>query len=649
MGIYGAYLEDYHYIKVIIPNNIEYKNLLLRRLDQFEGSNLQIDRIEKIGNDLHLHCSFKIKILIHYDYEVIINKDLIFLLSLGKITKTKRFELENYFNDWLGYKYTKQYTTFRIWSPVSKEMYLVLNDNKYRMNYFSKGVWEITIDGDLDLSRYFYLFRINEEFETSLDPYGITTNEFKTCNYVINLESLYQQKYEYVKIPREDSIIYEIHIRDFTSTLDVKHPGTFMGLIESESLKDKGINYLKELGITHVQLMPIFEFGGVNDKVKSKIDPNFKYNWGYNPEQFFIPSGWYATTLEDPKARINEFKMMIDCLHKNQIGVNMDVVYNHVYDHTTFSIGKLVPGYVYRTDKRGFLTNSSGCGNDIKSEKMMISKFIIDNVLFFQNFYRIDGFRFDLMGLLNVDLINKIYEEVVANNKFVNVYGEGWNMNAYLPSDQAANMENYWQMPNIGFFNDQFRDFCQKRHYDLPNYINEVPYDYQKLIFLLNGSEDNDLMFLSSMQSINYIESHDDMSFYDTISHFERTKIIDKVKLVLGTLLVSKGISFIHSGMELLRSKKGNRNPYNLGDDYNHFPWENLEENQELVKYVKMFISLRKQTNHLKPTYEFDEKTNILKVSWDNYILDAYIKNDYKELYIKDEKLDRPGIYLIGK
>ena len=649
MGIYGAYLEDYHYIKVIIPNNIEYHNLVLRRLDQFEGSTLQIDRIEKVGNDLHLHCSFKIKIFVHYDYEVIINKDLIFSLSLGKITKTKRFELENYFNDWLGYKYTKQYTTFRIWSPVSKEMYLVLNDNKYRMNYFSKGVWEITIDGDLDLSRYFYLFRINDEFETSLDPYGITTNEFKTFNYVINLESLYQQKYEYVKIPREDSIIYEIHIRDFTSTLDVKHPGTFMGIIESESLKDKGINYLKKLGITHVQLMPIFEFGGVNDKVKSPIDPNFKYNWGYNPEQFFVPSGWYATTLEDPKVRINELKMMIDCLHRNQIGVNMDVVYNHVYDHTTFSIGKLVPGYVYRTDKRGFLTNSSGCGNDIKSEKMMISKFIIDNVLFFQNFYKIDGFRFDLMGLLNVDLINKIYEEVVANNKFVNVYGEGWNMNAYLPSDQAANMENYWQMPNIGFFNDQFRDFCQKRHHGLPNYINEVPYDYQKLIFLLNGSEDNDLMFLSSMQSINYIESHDDMSFYDTISHFERTKIIDKVKLVLGTLLVSKGISFIHSGMELLRSKKGNRNPYNLGDDYNHFPWENLEENQELVKYVKMFISLRKQTNHLKPTYEFDEKTNILKVSWDNYILDAYIKNDYKELYIKDEKLDRPGIYLIGK
>lgn len=649
MGIFGAYLEDYHYIKIIIPSNVEYNNLLMRRVDQPNSTFLQIDRIEKYGNEVHLHCSFKVKILLHYDYEIIINSKLNFLLSLGRITRTKRFEIENYFNDWLGYRYSKNGTTFRIWSPVSKEMYLILNDEKYRMKYFSNGVWEITINKDIDLAKYYYLFRINDEYLTSLDPYGVSTNELKTYNYVIDLDSVYQQKYGYVEIPKEKSIIYEMNIRDFSSTLDVEHPGTFMGLIESKKIKDKGINYIKKIGITHVQLMPIFEFGGVNDKVKSTIDPNFKYNWGYNPEQFFVPSGWYATTLDDPKARINELKMMIDFIHENKIGINMDVVYNHVYDHTSFSIGKLVPGYVYRTDRRGFLTSSSGCGNDLKSEKLMISKFVIDNVLFFQKFYKIDGFRFDLMGLLSVDLINKVYDVTYANNPYINIYGEGWNMTTYLPGDQEANMQNYWQMPNIGFFNDQYRDFFQKRHNGMPKFVNEQEYDYKKLIFLLKGSEDDDLMFLSHSQSINYIESHDDMSFYDTFSKNEKDKIVDKVKLILGTLLVSKGIAFIHSGMELLRSKKGNRNTYNLGDDYNHFPWENLSENEELVSYLKMFTDLRKQTYNLDAHYEFDKNTNLLKITWNNYILDAYIKNDYKEVYVNEELLTKPGVYLIGK
>ena len=395
--------------------------------------------------------------------------------------------------------------------------------------------------------------------------------------------------------------------------------------------------------------MPIFEFGGVNDKVKKAFDPNFLYNWGYNPEQFFVPSGWYATDLENPKTRINELREMIDFFHQNKIGVNMDVVYNHVYDYTTFSVGQLVPGYAYRTDKRGFLTNSSGCGNDISSERKMMTKFIIDNVMYYQTFYKIDGFRFDLMGLLNVELMNEVYEVTNQINKYSYIYGEGWNMTTYLPQDREANQTNYWQMPNIGFFNDQYRDFFQKRNNNNPKFTFGEKYDYKKLMFLLNGSEENDMLYLSKTQSVNYIESHDDMSFYDTLlennNNDEYAK--DKVKLVLDTLLISKGISFIHSGMELLRTKKGNRNTYNLGDEYNHFPWENYKKNQDVFKNVKMFIKLRKDTYHLKAKYEYIEELDVIKVSWENYILEAFIKNNYDEVTIKGEKLNKPGVYLI--
>lgn len=649
MSLLRAYLEDYHYLKIIMPKSETFNDLFIRRLDQPHTYKLQIDKIENFNEQIHLHCSFQMKIELNLDYEIIINQKTRFPLFLGKITKTKRFEIENYFNDWLGYQYSHKKTTFRVWSPVSKEMYLILNNEKHKMEYLKNGVWEVTVFGDLDLTPYFYLFRINDEFITSLDPYGISTNELKTCNYVINHESLYQPNYDYIKCEKEKMIIYELNIHDFTSGLNIEHPGTFKGIIESKEVKELGINYLKSLGITHVQLMPIFEFGGVNDKVKKPFDPNFLYNWGYNPEQFFVPSGWYATDLENPKTRINELREMIDFFHQNKIGVNMDVVYNHVYDYTTFSIGQLVPGYAYRTDKRGFLTSSSGCGNDISSERKMMTKFIIDNVMYYQTFYKIDGFRFDLMGLLNVELMNEVYQVTNQINKYSYIYGEGWNMTTYLPQDREANQTNYWQMPNIGFFNDQYRDFFQKRNNNKPKFTFGEKYDYKKLMFLLNGSEENDMLYLSRTQSVNYIESHDDMSFYDTLlennNNDEYAK--DKVKLVLDTLLISKGISFIHSGMELLRTKKGNRNTYNLGDEYNHFPWENYKKNQDVFKNVKMFIKLRKDTYHLKAKYEYIEDLDVIKVSWENYILEAFIKNNYDEVTIKGELLNKPGVYLI--
>ncbi len=644
-SVYGAYLEDYHYLKIIIPSNVEYNSLLIRRLDEPNASFIQVDRIEKYYNEIHLHCSFNLKICLHKDYEIIVNPQLRYLLFLGKITKTKRFEVENYFDEWLGHRYHKNETTFRVWSPVSKEMYLILNDEKHLMNYYKNGVWEITIQGDLDNYKYYYLFRINEEYETTTDPYGITTNELGTYNYVVDLDSLYQNKCSFIdneKNVLENMIIYELSVRDFTSTLPVNHKGTFIGMIESLKLPGYGLNYLKNLDITHVQLMPIFEFGGVNKKVKNSFDPNFKYNWGYNPEQYFVPSGWYSTDLEDPKVRINELRMMIDLFHLYGIGVNMDVVFNHVFDHENFSLGKLVPGYVYRTDERGFLTNSSGCGNDLSSEKKMISKFIIDCVLFYQNFYKIDGFRFDLMGLLNVELMNEIYRRTSLNNKFVSIYGEGWCMKTYLPAEREANMKNYWLMKNISFFNDTYRDFFQKRNLGFPKFTIGEKYDVKKLIFLLKGSKDDDLLFLDSNQTVNYIESHDDMTFYDTIKSLNLTLDEEKeiVKLVLGTLILTKGICFIHSGMELLRTKKGERNTYNLSDEYNHFPWENMEFSSDIVDYIKEMIKLRKELDFDNLKYEYFEKENVLKISDDSY--DIYIKND-------SDSVSKKGIYVENK
>lgn len=582
-SIWGAYIEDFNLIKIIIPESQSYDELWL------ENCNTKIPLII-ISEDIycqerHLYVSYEQDIFLNLDYNVYINDNLSYHLSLGKITRSPRFDKEFYYGGPLGIEYHKSFTIFRIWSPVAKEINLCLNDEIFPLEYKDKGLWEIKVKGNLDKYRYYYLVRINTDFIKSLDPYAISSASNNEYNYVIDLNRTLHVP-DIFKEAVSKQIIYEMNFRDMCGNLKND---------ESAYLKSLDhLEYIKNLKITHLQLMPTFCFGGVNEDIKDHNMPNFKYNWGYNPIQYNIPSGWYASSPSDPYTRINEFKTFITKCKEYNMGVNMDVVFNHVYQHETFSLGLLVPGYVYRTNESGFLMNSSYCGNDLRTEALMIRKFIIDNLIFLQNEYKIDGFRFDLMGLIDVDTMKEVNNQLRLKNPNVLLYGEGWYMNTTLSIDKNANLSSAKYLYPIAFFNDYFRNEISGSLHGNNGFIHGNHLNSDELQDLLCRGSMKIMPFKDYSQSINYIECHDNLTFYDKTKQIINKSddyIIPYLQLGIGLVLISEGISLIHAGEELCRTKKGEHNSYNLSDEFNHIPWENRFTKYDLSNYMIALIS----------------------------------------------------------
>ena len=419
-----------------------------------------------------------------------------------------------------------------------------------------------------------------------------------------------------------EAIIYEMSVRDFTidPDMDFKHKGKFLGLTETGMKTKKGlsagIDYLKELGVTHVQLMPIFDFDGIDER---NSDP--QYNWGYNPQQYFVPEGWYSTNPDDPYSRINELKQMVDKLHEEGISVVMDVVYNHVYDAEEFPYEKLVPGYSFHVDRQGILTNISGCHNDVASHRKMMRKLIIDNILFWVNEYRIDGFRFDLMGLIDYETMNEVRQELHDLSEHIIVYGEGWNMYSSNLTDRMAHMGNKKVIHTIGFFNDKFRESIKGATFkpELPGYAMGNTSEIETVKQMLLGSANNRFMFKYTSQSINYVECHDNMTFFDkALMVTDDIKLIKKQELLATALvLLSQGVPFLHSGQEFLRTKQGDENSYISSDQINLIDWARRDEFSDVVDSVKEMIKIRKQYAcfKLKSTSEMDQTIELIELS----------------------------------
>jgi len=399
-----------------------------------------------------------------------------------------------------------------------------------------------------------------------------------------------------------DAIIYESHVRDFTihESLKASFPGKYKSFTE-EGLTTKqgnkaGFDYLNELGITHVQLLPVFDFGGVDEKKPDKL-----YNWGYNPEQYNVPEGWYSTDPEDPYTRINELKELVDNLHKNNLRVVMDVVFNHVYDNTVFPFESIIPGYAYRYDSQGLLTNSSGCGNDLASERKMVRKFIIDSVMYWAREFKMDGFRFDLMGLTDIKTMNTLRQKLDRYKKDIIVYGEGWKMSTPLGEERTAHMYNKHLLFNIGHFNDKSRETIKGAtwHISQKGYAlgSQAKLDDVKNIVL--GSATHKFLFRYPSQSINYVECHDNNVFYDkAVAALPNTSIEEikkRQKLATSMVILSQGVPFIHSGQEFYRTKKGVENSYKSGDKINAINWDLVDENITDIEYLKELIRIRRK------------------------------------------------------
>ncbi len=611
MSKYYSYLDDFNEITIIVP--FKYRQDFVgyfKVIGNDEEINLEIISNELLGEERKYVTRFDGYILLNHTYFIYDDNNETSELFTGKIVRTELFDDIYYYEQSdLGSSYRRDRTKFKIWTPTAKHMKLELTSKEgvveiIDMEYDNQGVWYLRLRGDYEGYRYRYISHVNGKEHTLTDPYGRSSSANAEYSFVIDTSKLYKMKSQRPKFSgaMTDAVIYESHVRDFTisDSINASHPGKYLSFTE-ENLKTKkgnlaGIDYLKDLGITHVQLMPIFDFAGVDENNPDKL-----YNWGYNPEQYNVPEGWYSSDPNDPYARINELKELVDHLHKNNIRVVMDVVYNHVYEIKTYPLEKVIPGYGYRFNKNGHLTNSSGCESDLATERRMIRKYIIDSVLYWAKEFKIDGFRFDLMGLIDFKTMNTLRQKLDRYRSDIIVYGEGWKMPTSIGYEKSAHMYNKHLLFNIGHFNDKTREIIKGATFE----INQKGYalgskakvDAVKNIVL--GSAQNKFLFRYPTQSINYVECHDNHTFFDKASRALKEATIKEVKkrqrLATSMIILSQGVPFIHSGQEFYRTKNGVENSYKSKDDVNQLNWDLVDENLLDIEYIKELIRIRKK------------------------------------------------------
>ncbi len=549
-------------------------------------------------------------------------------LNLTYLCHTKEFENTYRYDGEMGAIYSKESTTFRVFSPLASEVVVKLISPKNSISFISlnrmeSGVYEGEGLGDLSGYGYLYIARINGDYVSAIDPYAKSVNMNSKMGYIVDLD-----KFSSIPLNDEDlppfsdpckAIIYELDVRDMTSLTSLKNKGTYNALAK-EGQKDEngnpiGIDYIASLGVSHVQLLPVFDFQTIRDDAPSK-----SYNWGYDPINFFSPEGSYSSDPDDPYKRILELRNLVSSFHKKGIRVNMDVVFNHTMSYLTSSFNRLCPDYYYRFNEDGKLSTSSGCGNDTESRNYMMRKLIIDNLVYFAKYYGMDGFRFDLMGILDKDTVNKAYFYLKGMKPSIMMYGEGWDMPTMMDASEKASMNNAFSMADIGFFNDRFRDVVRGKSFgrDMSqkgyltgdaNYIDGFKHVCLGSVISLAFPP----LFESPKQSINYVECHDDGALYDKVKACSEDDseddVLRRINLINICSIMSFGVPFIHAGQEYGHSKDGNNNTYNAGDKLNGFDYSLAYKRIKMVNMVKDAIKMKKAY----PEFSLSDKREIMK------------------------------------
>ncbi len=600
---------------------------------------------------------------IHQTENISIN-DAIYPLQIGLVTLTDEFEKKYRYHGPLGVFYTESYTDFYVFTPVAREVELVLDNKTYKMTYHD-GVRHVKVLGNLEGKRYDYHVRLEDKWYDVSDPYA--NAQGLAGNYIIDWKKTMQSPPSPIKLKNAvDAVIYEGHVRDMTVALDVASKGTFNGLFShSHHLGMRPIDYVKKLGITHLQLLPVYDFELVDEINKDK-----RYNWGYNPSQYFSLEGWFSIHPEDPYDRINAYKTLINKAHEIGLGINMDVVYNHVFNNHTFPYDYLVPGYFYRHDENHKMTNSSYCGNDVETRRYMVRRLIKDSLKHWANEFKVDGFRFDLMGLMDIETMIEIESELKTINPSIMLYGEGWNMENAMKPTERANQHNQKKLPSYAQFNDFYRNVLKgELHGSQIGYTMGNQKLAQRAMQSLIGSPH---LFESPNQSINYVECHDNMTYYDAAvsKGFQITDLKVAADLAMHMIAISQGVPFYHAGQEFYRTKKGVENAFESPDDVNQIIWRPTEKSvkqlTKLLKLRKRFALYRQTTYHSsKVSVEKYGKLIVYKLEDHKNILIHYIKNyfDLERLPMNEGQLifpsqkaltekhcvyvDQPGIYIV--
>ena len=643
---YDAFLDTFNTITMILP------------YDYHEGNSNHFSIIrgdEKIA----LHIEEKIplndamkyvttiqseKIILGEVYEIVDEHNTKTDLQIGAVIRTEEFDQRFYYEgDDLGVTYQDGCTVFKVWAPTATEVRLKLKspddeEIQYPYTRLENGVWECKVNSDVDGYYYTILPCINLVWDELIDPYTKAVSVNSEWGCVVNLGNDDRLNTPLPPLPSPtDAVIYELNIRDFSAQKEsgMKFRGKYRAFTEKGTTTPKGfssgVQYVKELGVTHVELLPVNDFDGVTDNPSET-----NYNWGYNPLFFNAPEGSYSLKPEDPYERIRELKAVIQCLHEENIRVIQDVVYNHVFIRENSSFEKLVPGYFFRHDENGLPSNGTGVGNDFASERLMARKFIVDSILYWIKEYGVDGFRFDLMGILDVKTMTTIREEVDKVLPGAILIGEGWDLNTPLPPHQKANLRNAHQLQGIGQFNDWFRDTIKGSTFNLYDKGFALGHGQleQKVELVLTGSvgmkNGERGLFKEPGQSVNYVESHDNHTLWDKMKaclNEDEETLKDRHKLATTMVLMSQGIPFLHAGQEFYRTKKGIENSYNSPIEINQLDWVRREEYDDVVQYVKGLIQIRKSHG----AFRFDKselirehvevshsKANLVVVSYQN-------------------------------
>lgn len=569
----------------------------------------------------------------------------------SKIVRTDEFDQKYaYIGDDLGAVVKDGSTTFKLWAPTATKVELVTyksTDEKAQEDKTQDltlgteagklGVWSITTSDAKVGTAYTYKVHFADgTVNNSPDPYAkaAVRNGMRSVVFGKDTGKPVTRMASFDKRPT-DATIAEMNIRDFSihesSGIDGAKRGKYLGVIESDAKKDgkpTGFDYLKSLGITHVQIMPMYDFGSVNEagdlSYVATNDKNSPHqNWGYDPINYNVPEGSYASDSANPATRITELKQMVKGLHDAGLRVIMDVVYNHVYNAQKNAFGQTLPGYYFRYNDDGSLSNRSGCGNDTASERKMMRKYIVDSVKYWAKEYGIDGFRFDLMGLIDLETMKEVREAVYAIDPNSIILGEGWDM-SQLPYKNRTIQPNAYKLAEnngVAFFNDSFRDAVKGQGDDgVTGFVSGNRYSDNLVMQNLYGCQPGNASctgrrYANAGQTVQYVEAHDNLNLYDklkkSLPNETEENLKKRVMLANSLVMFAHGMPFFELGQEFLRSKNGNANSYNAGDGDNSVKWDLVNKNSDAVEYFKELIKLRNEIPALRDSEYSDVNKNM--------------------------------------
>ena len=559
---------------------------------------------------------------------------------------SQEFEEKYTYSGNLGAFWTPEKTTFRLWAPTAEAVSIRLYRSgdpgaddllaQLRMQPDVCGTWTAERVGNLNGIYYTYVVTVHGQTREVCDPYARTTGVNGCRGMILDLSSVNPPQWDADADPHAgksitDAVIYELHVRDLSSdpSAHIAHKGKFLGLTETGTKTrgghPTGLDHIKALGVTHVHLLPMYDFGFTDES-----QPHPQYNWGYDPVNYNVPEGSYATDPFHGAVRVAEVKRMVKALHDNGLSVVMDVVYNHVYDAGTFCFNQIVPGYFSRINSKGEYSNGSSCGNDTASERSMVRKYIVDSVCYWADEYHIDGFRFDIASLLDTVTINEIMAAVHRKHPNVIFYGEGWDMKTELtkPGVQLAEQTNSALVPGFGFFSDTIRDLLRGSTFDstAPGFIAGavVPKEALEACFMGMPS-----WAAQPDQCVNYASCHDNTTLFDRIAlTAPSAPVVTRIRmnnLAAAFYMLSQGVPFLQAGEEMLRTKPGKHggfddNSYRSPDSVNSLKWATLDkpEYQDVLSYYKGLIAFRKAHGALHLTTREEVQYHVHPVYCEN-------------------------------